>query len=53
VVIVSREIQNLPLGVRVETWLKAIREYFSREWKERLFEVFDDGKPVPWEVIEA
>jgi predicted nuclease of predicted toxin-antitoxin system len=42
-VIISRVTQSLPLGVRLETWLKAIREFFSRTWSERLFEVFDDG----------
>jgi predicted nuclease of predicted toxin-antitoxin system len=49
-VIVSRVTQSLPLSVRVEAWLKAIREYFSRDWNEKLFEVFDDGKLLPWQV---
>jgi hypothetical protein len=52
-VIISRVTQSLPLGIRVETWLKAVRDYFSREWNERLFEVFDDGRLVPWQVIEG
>jgi len=50
-VIVSRVTQSLPIGARVEIWLKAIREYFSHEWPEKLFEVFDDGKLLPWKVI--
>jgi len=43
----------LPIGVRVEIWLRAIREYFSHEWREKLFEVFDDGRLLPWEVISS
>jgi predicted nuclease of predicted toxin-antitoxin system len=39
-VIVSRVTQTLPNVVRVEIWLKAIRQYFSRDWSERSFEVF-------------
>jgi hypothetical protein len=50
-VIVSRVTQSLPLEMRVETWLRTIREYFSRDWREKLFEVFDDGKLLPCEVI--
>ncbi len=52
-VIVSQVNQSLPLHVRVEAWLKAIREYFSHEWNEKLFEVFDDGKLVPWAGIRS
>jgi Domain of unknown function (DUF5615) len=47
-VMISRVTQSLPLAVRLETWLKAIREYFSRDWNEKLFEVFDDGNLRPW-----
>ena len=48
-VIISRVTQSLPLAVRLETWLKAIREFFSRRWNEKLFELFDDGKLGPWQ----
>ena len=34
-VIISRVTQSLPLGVRLETWLKAIREFFSDAWSEK------------------
>jgi predicted nuclease of predicted toxin-antitoxin system len=50
-VIVSRVTQSQPIPVRVEIWLKAIREYFSREWSETQFEVFDDGKLQPWQKL--
>ena len=50
-VIVSRVTQSLPIVVRVEIWGKVIRDYFSRDWDERLFEVFDNGKLIPWKVV--
>jgi predicted nuclease of predicted toxin-antitoxin system len=50
-VIVSRVAQSQSVPARVEIWLKAIREYFSREWSETLFEVFDDGKLRPWQRL--
>ena len=52
-VVVSRVTQTLPNGVRVEIWLKAIREYFSRDWTEKLFEVFDDGRLWPWQELPS
>jgi len=48
-VIVSRVTQSQPIAVRVEIWLNALREYFSRDWPETQFEVFDDGKLRPWQ----
>ncbi len=48
-VIVSRVTQSQPIAARLEIWLKAIREYFSRNWRQKQFEVFDDGKLRPWQ----
>lgn len=48
-VIVSRVSQSQPIAARVEIWLEAIREYFSRDWSETQFEVFDDGKLRLWQ----
>ena len=48
-VIMSRVSQSQPIAARVEIWLKAIREYFSRDWSETQFEVFDDGKLRLWQ----
>ena len=50
-VIVSQVTQSLSIAVRVEIWFKAIQEYFSRDWEERLFEVFDDGRLRPWKGV--
>jgi hypothetical protein len=52
-VIVSQVTQALPIAARVEIWLKAIREYSSRAWDEKLFEVFDDGRLRPWKVTST
>jgi predicted nuclease of predicted toxin-antitoxin system len=49
-VIVSRVTQSLPIRVRMDIWLRAVRDYFSRDWKEKLFEVGDDGELIAWEV---
>jgi hypothetical protein len=40
---------RLPITVRIEIWCQAIREYFSRDWRETVFEAFDDGKLHPWQ----
>jgi hypothetical protein len=52
-VIISRVTQSLPLGVRLEAWVTAIREYFSSDWSEKLFEVFDDGKLRAWADVPS
>ena len=52
-VIISRVTQSLPLAARVTIWLKAIDYYSSRSWKERHFEVYDDGELVAWQVVEG
>jgi hypothetical protein len=52
-VIVSRVTQTLPLDQRLEIWARAIRQYFSRTWSERVFEVYDDGRLVPWKSRDA
>jgi hypothetical protein len=50
-IIVSRVTQSLPVGARIEIWLAAIREYCSIKREEKLFELFDDGKSIAWEVV--
>jgi predicted nuclease of predicted toxin-antitoxin system len=53
VVIISRVTQSLPIEVRFDAWLRAIYEYFAKNWDEKLFEVFDDGKLLPVELIRS
>jgi predicted nuclease of predicted toxin-antitoxin system len=50
-IIVSRVNQSLPIEMRIEIWLRAIREFFARNRGETLFEVFDDGKLLPCDGI--
>jgi len=52
-VIISRVTQSLPITLRVEIWRQAIQEYFSGNWPESVFEVFDDGKLHPWEKLRT
>lgn len=33
--------------------MRAISEFFSRKWDEKFFEVYDDGKLHPFEVIKS
>ena len=47
-VIVSGVTQSQPIAARLEIWLRAIREHCSRTWRQRQYEVFDDGKLRPW-----
>ena len=52
-IIISRVNQSLPIEIRIETWLKVIREYFAQNPGETLFEVFDDGNLRPCDVIRS
>ncbi len=47
VVIVSRVNQSFPIGIRVRIWTDSIREYFAHERREKIFEIYDDGKLRP------
>ena len=50
-VIVSRVTQSQAITVPVEIWLKAIREYFACDWRQTLFEVFDDARLRHWRKL--
>ena len=49
-VIISRVRQNLPIQQRVDIWFKALREFMTRQRPEKLFNLLENGKIVPWEV---
>ena len=51
-IIWSRVSQSMPIAQRVEIWRAAVRQFFSKTWKEKLFELHDDGKLHPVEVIK-
>jgi len=52
-IIWSRVTQSIPTDRRVEIWMAAISEFFSKKWEEKFFEVYDDGKLQPYEVIKT
>jgi predicted nuclease of predicted toxin-antitoxin system len=52
-IIWSQVTQSIPIENRVEIWMRAINEFFSKKWKEKFFELYDDGKLHPFEVIKT
>lgn len=49
-IIWSRVSQSMAIDKRVEIWLNAVQQFFSKGWKEKFFELYDDGKLHPVEV---
>ena len=52
-IIWSQVTQSIPTDMRVGIWMEAIKEFFSKKWKEKFFQVYDDGKLHPFEVIKT
>ncbi len=52
-IIWSRVTQSMAIDNRVEIWLNAVRQFLSKKWKEKFFELYDDGKLYPVEVIKT
>ncbi len=52
-IIWSQVSQSLPIDKRVQIWIKAIKEFFSKKWHEKLFELHDDGKLYPTTVFKT
>jgi predicted nuclease of predicted toxin-antitoxin system len=52
-IIWSQVNQSLAIDKRVEIWMAAIQEFLAKKWKEKFFEVHDDGKLRPFEVIKT
>lgn len=51
-VIISRLPQRLPTSQRVETWLKALQDFFERKPAGKLFDLMPNGEIVAWEFKE-
>ncbi len=49
-IIWSRVSQSMAIDKRVEIWLKAVKQFFSRTWNEKVFELYDDGELHPVQV---
>jgi len=52
-IIWSQVTQSIPIDIRVEIWMGAIQEFLSKKWEEKFFQVYDDGKLHPFEVIKT
>ena len=37
---------------RVEIWLNAVKQFVSKKWAEKFFELYDDGQLHPVEVVK-
>jgi len=48
----SRVSQSTAIDRRVEIWLNAVRQFLAKKWNEKFFELYDDGKLHPVEVIK-
>jgi len=44
-IIWSRVTQSMPFDQRVEIWLNAVRQFFSKQWSEKFFELLDGTAP--------
>ena len=51
-IIWSRVSQSMAVDERVEIWLNAVKLFLSKKWTEKFFELYDDGKLHPIEVVK-
>ena len=51
IIVVSRVRQSRPLAERLSVWLEGIRPLLHDEKIEPLYELYDDGRLVPWRRI--
>jgi hypothetical protein len=42
----------MAIDKRVEIWLNAVQQFFSKKWNEKFFELYDDGQLHPIEVVK-
>jgi predicted nuclease of predicted toxin-antitoxin system len=49
-IIWSRVSQSMAIDQRVEIWLNAVRQFSSKKWNEKFFELHDDGELHPVKV---
>ena len=43
----------MAIDKRVEIWLNAVQQFLSKTWKEKFFELYDDGNLYPIEVTKT
>lgn len=49
-IIISRVRQSLPIQQRVQLWFDAIQGFLARRPVGKLFDLFETGEVIPWEV---
>ncbi|MDE3119923.1 MAG: DUF5615 family PIN-like protein [Nitrospirota bacterium] len=52
-VVISRVRQNLPIRQRVDLWCGALERFLGSVPPEKLFDLYETGKIVPWEIHES
>jgi predicted nuclease of predicted toxin-antitoxin system len=52
-VVISRVPQRLPTARRVEIWFGALEEFLKTKPAGRLFDLYETGKIVGWEIRES
>jgi hypothetical protein len=43
----------MPIERRVQVWLTAVKQFFSEQWSEKVFEIYEDGVLHPFVVIKG
>lgn len=51
-IIWSRVSQSMAIDQKVEIWLNAVRQFLAKPWREKFFELYDDGQLHPIEVVK-
>jgi predicted nuclease of predicted toxin-antitoxin system len=48
----SRVSQSMAIDRRIEIWLEAVKQFLSKQWNEKFFELYDDGVLHPFKVVK-
>lgn len=51
-IIISRVRQSLPIQQRVQMWFNSIQDFMTRRPTGKLFDLYETGEVVPWEIRE-
>lgn len=51
-IIISRVRQSLPIQQRVQMWFNSIQDFMTRRPAGKLFDLYETGEIVPWEIRE-
>jgi hypothetical protein len=51
-IIWSRVSQSMAIDRRVELWLGAVKQFLSKPWEEKFFELYDDGILHPVQIVK-